>query len=300
MKRISLTLITVFLVQISFIFAQESKITEKSDSTGLPGDHFSLQGALSLFKDSKSLEEFEKKLNTEDNYVNNLDLDENGKTDYIQVNDNFVGSSHAIVLQVAISESETQDIAVIEIEKSGEEKADLQILGNEDIYGEKKIVEPFEETESIDKKGPHTPSFNLIVVNVWLWPCVKFIYAPTYVIWKSPWHWHKYPSYWKPWTPKPWYWHHNHCKSYYSHFRPTPKHRVVIAHQVYLPHRKSSVTVKHRTKPIIDQHHRNKTLHTGKPQRLPVNSNIKGQKATRGSNNKGGVKKQGGGSSHRK
>jgi hypothetical protein len=44
------------------------------DSTGLPGDNFSLQGALQLFQQSGSPEEFEKLLNTESNNVNNLDL----------------------------------------------------------------------------------------------------------------------------------------------------------------------------------------------------------------------------------
>ena len=44
------------------------------DSTGLPGDHFSLEGALSLLKKSASLEDFEKKLNQEGGSVNNLDL----------------------------------------------------------------------------------------------------------------------------------------------------------------------------------------------------------------------------------
>ena len=38
----------------------------------LPGDHFSLEGALELFKKSKSPEEFERLLNTPETKVNNL------------------------------------------------------------------------------------------------------------------------------------------------------------------------------------------------------------------------------------
>ena len=85
------------LAIISYSHAQDQ------DSLGLPGDHFSLQGALELFKSSKDLEEFEEKLNKEDNYVNNLDLNEDGEIDYIRVEDNMDGDVHAIVLQVPVN-----------------------------------------------------------------------------------------------------------------------------------------------------------------------------------------------------
>ena len=83
----------------------------------LPGDNFSLQGALEMFKQSKTPEDFEKKLNTKDNYVNNLDLNQDGKIDYIRVIDKTKGDAHALVLRVAVNKSESQDVAVIGIEK---------------------------------------------------------------------------------------------------------------------------------------------------------------------------------------
>jgi hypothetical protein len=43
-------------------------------STGMPGDHFSLQGALEMFKQASSPEDFEKLINTADKNINNLDL----------------------------------------------------------------------------------------------------------------------------------------------------------------------------------------------------------------------------------
>ena len=43
--------------------AQESS---ENDSTGLPGDNFSLQGALEMFKKASSVEEFEKLINSEE------------------------------------------------------------------------------------------------------------------------------------------------------------------------------------------------------------------------------------------
>jgi hypothetical protein len=36
------------------------------DSTGVPGDNFSLEGALEMFRKAESPEEFEKMINTED------------------------------------------------------------------------------------------------------------------------------------------------------------------------------------------------------------------------------------------
>ena len=117
------------------------------DSTGLPGDNFSLQGALEMFQKASSPEDFEKLLNSEDNHVNNLDLNGDGDIDYIRVIDKMDKDVHAFVLQVPVSETENQDIAVIELEKTGDATAILQIIGDEDIYGEQVIVEPGEEKE---------------------------------------------------------------------------------------------------------------------------------------------------------
>ena len=88
-------LITGINFQIS---AQESEME-------VPGDHFDLNGALDLFKKSESPESFEKALNTEGNFVNNLDLNGDGDIDYIQVVEKMEGDIHVLVLQVAVNES---------------------------------------------------------------------------------------------------------------------------------------------------------------------------------------------------
>lgn len=228
---------------------------EQADSTGLPGDNFSLEGAIELFKKANSLEEFEKMLNTEDNYVNNLDLNEDGEIDYIRVIDNMDGDAHAIVLQAPVSESESQDIAVIEIEKQGDESAILQIVGNEDIFGEQVIAEPAEDEMAPEPKRGHGPSVDFkparIVVNVWLWPSVRFVYRPGYAVWVSPWRWHYYPNYWRPWRPHPWAWYHVRVAPYRRHVHVVTTHRVVRAHTVYTPRRTSSKVVHTRTTTVV-------------------------------------------------
>ena len=108
MRNINRFLVICLMLSSKLIFSQTNEEIV-TDSTGLPGDHFSLHGALEMFKESSSLEDFEKKLNSESNYVNNLDLNNDGKTDYVSVHDLMKDNTHAIVLKVAVSKEETQD-----------------------------------------------------------------------------------------------------------------------------------------------------------------------------------------------
>src|ERR1044071_10446998 len=150
-------LLTIFLL----FFALITKAQSGTDSTGLPGDNFSLQGALQMFQKASSIEEFEKLINTEDNHVNNLDLNGDGDIDYVKVIDKSEKDVHAFVLQVPVSENENQDIAVIELEKTGDTTAVLQIVGDEDIYGEEVIVEPDGGGgDDIDDKKDNGPAFD--------------------------------------------------------------------------------------------------------------------------------------------
>jgi hypothetical protein len=229
----------------------------QTDSTGLPGDNFSLQGALEMFKQSTSIEEFEKRINTESNNVNNLDLDGDGDIDYVKVIDKADKDVHAFILQVAVSETENQDIAVIELEKTGDTTAMLQIIGDEEMYGEQTIVEASDEGDEVegdsDVKGSG-PSFNYdyteasrIVVNVFYWPSVRFVYRPAYVPWVSPWRWRHYPGWWRPWHPVRWAVFHPRRLVYHRHCAVVRTHRVVVAHRVYTPFRASSTIVRTRT-----------------------------------------------------
>lgn len=228
------------------------------DSTGLDGDNFSLQGAIELFKKAGSPEEFEKLLNSEDSKVNNLDLNEDGEIDYIRVVDNMDGDVHALVLQVPVSDKESQDVAVIEIEKQGEENAILQIVGDEDLYGEQVIVEPFEEEKAQGHNKDKGPAMQRgpvrIVVNVWLWPGVRFMYRPAYTVWVSPWRWRAYPVWWRPWHPHPFRVFYGWTRPFHVRYHVVTTHRVVRAHAVYRPHRSSSTVVHTRTTVVRGKH----------------------------------------------
>lgn len=242
-------LIAMTLV-MSLVWAQPSQARKpEADSTGYPGDHFDLQGALELFKSAKSPEEYEKLLNEKNNGINNLDLNEDGDVDYIRVVDRGDQSAHALVLQAVLGDDLFQDVAVLEIERTGDQEAVLQLLGDPDLYGEELIVEPYDEKEVPRGKGPSGEfATEQIVVNVWFWPCVRTMWAPGYVQWVSPWRWRNYPVWWSPWRPFAWRaWHVRARPFAPRHIHVVTTHRVVKAHRIYTPHRVHSPVVRQKT-----------------------------------------------------
>lgn len=271
-KLFHLLLILTAFFSFNDIQAQSSD----SDSTGLPGDNFDLQGALAMFQKASSPEDFEKLLNTEDNNVNNLDINEDGEIDYVKVVSKMDNDVHVFILQVAVSASENQDIAVIELEKTGSETAIAQIIGDEDIYGEETIVEPDGGEENAlnnwnnnsNLSGPNTGynfSENSITINVWYWPSVRFVFGVGYRPWVSPWRWNHYPIWWKPWKPYHWNVWHPLRVVHHKKFVVVRTHRVGRAHKVYTPFRTSSVTVKTRHAASVSRYRvtRTKTTVTG-------------------------------------
>jgi hypothetical protein len=238
-KPLSLLLL---LIGITIGYSQED------DRPEYTGENFSLEGALALFKNAKSLEDFEKAINEENNNVNNLDLNDDGDIDYIIVSDIQDKDTHVIVLSSFLNETEKQDIATIGIEKTGNEEAQLQIEGDDQLYAANTIVEPFETIEKAEKtKGPNIPEITVtpIIVNVWFWPSVRFLFAPGYVVWVSPHHWGFYPRWFKPWRPYRHTVFYARCAPHRVNYHRTNVHRVVIARKVYTPRRKSSTLVVH-------------------------------------------------------
>lgn len=207
----------------------------------VPGDQFSLEGALELFKKSASPEEFERLLNSPNEKVNNLDLNGDGDIDYIRVIDRNEGNVHAFILSAVISESESQDIAVIELEKLANGKAVLQITGDADIYGIETIIEPTQEVRI--NAGTSTAQ---TVVNVWAWPSVQYVYGPYYAGWISPWRWNYRPIWWSPWRPIAYVDYYPYWTSYRPYYSICHTHRIVYAQNIYRPHRNTSLIVYNR------------------------------------------------------
>ncbi len=266
MKAFKNIVLLICLSISSFGFAQ------KADSLGLPGDNFDLAGALEMFKNSSTPEEFEKAINKNDNNVNNLDLNGDGEVDYVKVIDNKYGNAHTMVLQVEVAKKEIQDVAVIEIEKTKDGNAHIQIVGDEELYGKDYIIEPKDEktestekiksdseTDDVYKSKNDNSSFNnntnnsntvyynndpTVYVNVYPWPMVQYIYTPAYVVWVSPWYYGYYPGWWAPWRPIYWRNHYWHAHHYHHHYYHSNYYRSPMVHKGYYGRRMSSETVR--------------------------------------------------------
>jgi hypothetical protein len=233
----SVRMFSVVAMVISGLMTSYGQVTQSD----VPGDNFSLEGALEIFKKSESPEEFEKLLNSADSKVNNLDLNGDGYIDYIRVLDRYEGNVHAFIIQAVISERENQDVAVIELEKLSNGKAVLQIIGDEDIYGVETIIEPTREVRTY-AGTTSSPA----VVNVWAWPSVQYVYSPYYTGWYSPWGWRHRPVWWRSWRPVAYIHYYPIWHSYRPYYSFCHIHRVVYADRIYRPYRTTSVVVINR------------------------------------------------------
>src|ERR1035437_1106049 len=100
MKMRNLILFACCFFMIHFCLPSQAQDNNEK-SLGLPGDSLNLYAVMDLFQQSKTLEIFENELNDENSKINNLDLNGDGKIDYIKVIDKVDGKVHTITLQVA-------------------------------------------------------------------------------------------------------------------------------------------------------------------------------------------------------
>lgn len=100
-------------------------------------DGLDLRAVGDLVTTTKTAEELEKKLNIPGNKINNLDLNEDDKVDYIKVtefkNKDIYGFS--LTTELDKDKKEEQEIATIQIEKDVNDTVKVQTHGNSSIYG---------------------------------------------------------------------------------------------------------------------------------------------------------------------
>ncbi|MBK7410425.1 MAG: hypothetical protein IPJ40_21605 [Saprospirales bacterium] len=239
----------IFSWLLSVLFLSATNAQYGVERTGYEGDYFSLEGAIELFKQSSSISDFERRINREDSWVNNLDLNYDGRIDYIRVEHRQQGNFHAIVLQVPISRYDVQDVAVIEIEKTGSREAVLQIVGDEYLYGEQVIVEPYEIEGYSRSNGGYNADYEYRndYVNVYYWPAVQRIFQDQYQVYISPYRWQYYPTWWSPWYQCGWDVYHPRIVVYHRHYHVVHVHRVIRVHNFYSPYRTYCNSVAQRT-----------------------------------------------------
>jgi hypothetical protein len=261
MKKFIITsLLVASIAAGSTLKAQDNQ----KDYLGLPGDNLNLYAVMKLFQNSKTLEDFERNLNDPNSNINNLDLNGDNLVDYIKVIDNVDGDVHNIVLQDAVTPKENQDVAVFTVQRFPNGQVQIQLTGDEALYGKDYIIEPI--YDDVNQAGTPNPGYagNAGTVNgvtvtyvrttpaqIATWPVVRFIFLPTYTVWHSSWYWGYYPSYWHPWRTYSWNYYYgfqsNWDRVYYSHYRRWDTHRYSRWNTDYYNTRRSySQDVRHQ------------------------------------------------------
>jgi uncharacterized membrane protein YgcG len=199
-------LVLVMSLSASTAFAQTD---ESKGELGLPGDNFDLYAVLDVFQKSKTIEDFEKSINDEKTKINNLDLNDDKKVDFIKVETKKKGEDFTFILRDPISKTETQDVAVIFVSKDKNKKVTLQIVGDKELYGKDYIVEPTPGGNKGVTANPGYTGSNPVTVNVPAStttviveqaPIVQYVYSPAYVPYYPPYYYGYYPPYFAAFT----------------------------------------------------------------------------------------------------
>lgn len=238
MKKLILTSVLGVFLSASFTAMGQR---QPEEYLGLPGDNLNLYAVMKLFQESETLEAFERSLNDENSRINNLDLNRDNYVDYLKVVNFADGNIHTIVLQAVLDGNQSQDVAVFTVERFNNGEVQIQLIGDELLYGKNYIVEPiYAETPNPGYIGRANRG-NRVVTTTYVeaatWPIVRVIYRPGYVVWRSSWYWGYYPSYWRTWSPV--YWHHYYGyhyywrPHYYVHYRRWHEPRFIRYHEVY-------------------------------------------------------------------
>lgn len=239
MKRFLITSILAAIVAAGTTIMAQGR---QEEYLGLPGDNLNLYAVMQLFQESETIEGFERSLNDENSGINNLDLNNDNMVDYIRVSDYIDGDVHNIVLQAALDRNESQDVAVFTVQRFRDGSVQIQLTGDEALYGRNYIIEPiFDETQNPGYSGSaNRRNVNVVrttAFEISAWPLVRFIFLPNYVIWHSSWNWGYYPSYWRPWNQHYWHYYYgfqqNRYPYYYTHYRHWDNHRYTNWNDFY-------------------------------------------------------------------
>lgn len=201
MKKIFLPYLVIAVSLLGqCVFSQSEKDAKE---LGLPGDNLDLYAVLTLFQKSKTIEEFEKSLNEQKTGINNMDLNLDKKVDFITVTSKKQGDSFTFILNTAVSKTESQDVAVIIVDKDKNGKITMQIIGDQELYGKNYVIEPAKSTAQAVTANPAytgtepaaASAASTTTVIIEKTPIVQYVYSPVYVPYYPPYHYGFYPPY---------------------------------------------------------------------------------------------------------
>lgn len=182
----------MFLAIISAIFfgsddnvkyngREVQKVQERLTLTSKPAaEGLDLQAVVGAFQNAPNAEAFEKTLNDPESGLNNLDLNADGKVDFIKVTE--YGNAKDVFGYALTTEPEAgqeQEIARIELFKEGKQ-FDMQVLGNQQVYG---------------------PNYGWqTAMNVAQFAMLAYLISETWRPYRSPYRYGYYPSYYRPYS----------------------------------------------------------------------------------------------------
>ena len=146
--------------------------------------YLDLNAVAAAFAESRSVEEFERLLNSSRYMINNLDLNRDGWIDYLRVIETHRGYYHTLLIQACLAPSVFQDVATL-IAEYRPNALYVEVVGDRWLYGPNYVVRP------------------VFIKRPVMWD----VYGhPTYVVWRSPYYYGYFPSYYV--QPKPVYLYH--------------------------------------------------------------------------------------------
>jgi len=154
-------------------------------------EYLDLEAVASVFSFSNDYQDFERRLNDEENNISNLDMNNDGYIDYLRVFKYTDNGYHIIMIQAVLGENYYQDVATMIIDPNRSYRRAVQIIGEPSLYGSNYIIEPEYRWEP---------------------PILRWMkYTRTYR-YSSPYYWNYYPRYYTFRACVP-------MTSYYRHIR---------------------------------------------------------------------------------
>lgn len=145
------------------------------------GDNLDLQALGELVKTAKSAQDLENQLNSSGS-INNLDLDGDGKVDYIEVTEYGDGNTKGFSFVVEMPGGEKQEIATVELQKNTNNQVAMNINGNSTVYG---------------NGSYYSSNYSLSDLII-----MSYLFSP-HSIYHSPYHYGSYPSYYHSYAYTP-------------------------------------------------------------------------------------------------
>lgn len=187
MKNILVKYLVLFTAILVTSCAGESRTTvQKTPEVNIvssvsPSDGLDLKLVGGLFQNGnvKDAESLQKELNKPGG-INNLDLDSDGKTDFINVSEN-TGTSNVKSFDLTTgADASLTHIATIEIEKGTDGKYNIHMAGSETVYGNNHTY-----------RSSFSPSVSELLFYHWL-------FSPRPIYYHRPYYHGYYPAYYAP------------------------------------------------------------------------------------------------------